>query len=82
MHVYTGAIFQSGGSQAIRIPKECRFPEGVKEVSIYDSGDRIIIMRRKKSLDKFFKKYAGAKVDPDFLKNREDLPPEERELFE
>jgi antitoxin VapB len=34
-------IFQSGGSQALRIPKEFRFNE--KEVEIYREGEALII---------------------------------------
>jgi antitoxin VapB len=36
-------IFQTGGSQAVRLPKEFRFPEGEREVSIRRVGRRIIL---------------------------------------
>jgi antitoxin VapB len=39
-------IFQSGGSQALRIPKEYRFDE--KEVEIYKEGEMLIVKPIKK----------------------------------
>ena len=36
-------IFQNGGSQAIRLPKACRFPDGQHEVVVRRSGTRIIL---------------------------------------
>jgi len=36
-------IFQNGGSQAIRLPKEFRFPEGQQEVIVRREGDRVIL---------------------------------------
>lgn len=36
-------IFQNGGSQAIRLPKDFRFPEGQGEVIVRRDGLRIIL---------------------------------------
>lgn len=36
-------IFWSGHSQAVRLPKEMRFDEEVREVSIRRDGDRLIL---------------------------------------
>ncbi|MCB9770499.1 MAG: AbrB/MazE/SpoVT family DNA-binding domain-containing protein [Candidatus Omnitrophica bacterium] len=36
-------IFKNGGSQAIRLPKDCRFPEGQTEVSVRKEGSKIIL---------------------------------------
>ena len=36
-------VFQSGNSQAVRLPKEFRFPAGVEEVTIRRQGDRLIL---------------------------------------
>ena len=82
MEVYTGKIFQSGGSQAIRIPKECSFSKDVKEVYIINqSNDKKLLIQKKKSLVDFYHLYSAAKKDTDFLKNREDTPPVDKELF-
>lgn len=36
-------IFWSGNSQAIRLPKELRFPADVREVEIHREGKRIVV---------------------------------------
>jgi virulence-associated protein VagC len=81
MHIHTGTVFQSGGSQAIRIPKECRFPEEVKEVCIIDDGDKMTIMRKKKSLLNFYESCKNEPLNEEFLADRGDVPPLEKELF-
>jgi antitoxin VapB len=35
-------LFRNGGSQAVRLPKECRFPEG-REVLVHRQGRRVIL---------------------------------------
>jgi antitoxin VapB len=36
-------IFQNGGSQAVRLPKSCRFPAGQREVLVKRVGRRVIL---------------------------------------
>ena len=36
-------IFTNGGSQAIRLPKSCRFPDDQKEVLVRRVGRRVIL---------------------------------------
>ncbi len=36
-------LFQNGGSQAVRLPKDCRFPEGQSEVVVRREGRRVIL---------------------------------------
>jgi virulence-associated protein VagC len=36
-------LFQNGGSQAVRLPQSCRFPEGATEVVVRREGRRIIL---------------------------------------
>jgi len=36
-------LFKNGGSQAVRLPKECRFPETQDEVLVRREGRRIIL---------------------------------------
>jgi antitoxin VapB len=36
-------LFQNGGSQAVRLPKECRFPDDQKEVVVRREGRRVIL---------------------------------------
>lgn len=39
----TAKVFKSGNSQAIRLPKEFRFPPDTEEVAIHREGQRIIL---------------------------------------
>ncbi len=36
-------LFQNGGSQAVRLPKECRFTGGESEVLVRREGRRVIL---------------------------------------
>ena len=36
-------LFRNGGSQAVRLPRNCRFPEGESEVAVRRMGRRIIL---------------------------------------
>ena len=36
-------LFQNGGSQAVRLPKDCRFPDGQTEVVVHREGRRVIL---------------------------------------
>jgi antitoxin VapB len=36
-------LFRNGGSQAVRLPKECRFPAGQREVLVRREGRRVIV---------------------------------------
>jgi len=36
-------LFNNGGSQAVRLPKSCRFPEGETEVTVRRIGRRVIL---------------------------------------
>lgn len=53
-HVYTrvytslmtasrAKLFRNGGSQAVRLPKECRFPDDEREVVVHREGRKIIL---------------------------------------
>lgn len=47
-------LFQSNRSQAVRLPKDVAFPDGVKEVIILREGRRRIIVPANSSWDDFF----------------------------
>jgi antitoxin VapB len=36
-------VFWSGNSQAVRLPKELRFPQGTAEVEIHREGEALIL---------------------------------------
>jgi antitoxin VapB len=48
------SVFLSNRSQAVRLPKNVAFPEGVREVNILRDGARRIITPVDKAWDDFF----------------------------
>jgi antitoxin VapB len=38
-----GKIFTNGGSQAVRLPKSCRFPDDQREVLVRRVGRRVVL---------------------------------------
>ena len=55
-------LFKSGGSQAVRLPKEFRFP-GEEEVLISRQGDRVILEPVKRRWSQEFLALAGSAPD-------------------
>lgn len=47
-------VFQSNRSQAVRLPKDVAFPEGVREVAILRDGARRVIVPADRAWDDFF----------------------------
>lgn len=71
-------IFQSGNSQAVRLPKEFRF--NVDQVEIFRRGDEIVLRERPASATAIFD--ALASLPADFMaEGRDDTPPQEREAL-
>lgn len=69
-------IFQSGNSQAVRIPKEFRFE--ASEVEIFKRGDEIVLKPRPKNLGAAFRLLGD--MPSDFMQGgRADDLPQERE---
>jgi antitoxin VapB len=79
----TAKLFQNGRSQAVRLPSEYRF-EGSEVYVRRDpvTGD-VILSRRPESWNDFFAllKTNAVEVPQDFLADREDAPPQKRDLF-
>lgn len=77
-------LFSNGRSQAVRLPAAYRFD--CKEVYIHrdpDTGD-VILSRKPGSWEDFFelRKAIDAHKDfNDFMTDRQNTPPEDRELF-
>ena len=70
-------IFQSGNSQAVRIPREFRLSGKVADIS--RCGDRLIIKEKK---DITWNEIFAMPCDPDFTLERVDnKQPQERDLF-
>jgi antitoxin VapB len=47
-------LFKSNRSQAVRLPKEIAFPEGVKHVAVWRDGNRRIVVPADGVWDDFF----------------------------
>lgn len=54
MAVIRTTVFQSNRSQAVRLPKDVAFPEGVKEVRVLRDGKRRVIVPASAVWDDFF----------------------------
>lgn len=70
----TAKLFVHGGSQAVRLPVEFRFHG--KEVFISKEGDRVVLSPRPESWAAFLE--SGRCATPDFMRDVEDLPIQER----
>lgn len=78
----TAKLFMNGRSQAVRLPRDYRFD--CAEVYIRrdpDTGD-VIISEKPASWDGFFKLRAETEVPDDFLMERDDSLPQERDPLE
>lgn len=72
----TARIFQSGNSQAVRLPKEFRF--NAKDVEIFQRGDEVVL--REKRYTPADALAILASLPADFMaEGREDAPPQARE---
>ncbi len=71
-------VFQSGNSQAVRLPKEFRFT--TDQVEIFRRGDEIVLREHPSSAIAIFD--ALSNLPEDFMvQERENLVPQERESF-
>lgn len=71
------SIFRNGSNQAVRLPQDLRFADGVKEVRIRKQGDSLLISPVRPDWASFFAN--GPNVPEDFLKDRNDMPPQPRD---
>ncbi len=62
-------LFKSGGSQAVRLPKEFRF-EGQKDVLIYRQGGRVVLEAPRKRWSRRFLQLAGTAADFPYSRER------------
>jgi antitoxin VapB len=78
---HTAKLFMNGRSQAVRLPANYRFD--CDEVYIRrdpESGD-VIISRKPGSWEDFFELIDSIEVPEDFMSERDNEPPQERNLF-
>lgn len=72
-------VFTNNRSQAVRLPVEVRFPDGVKKVEVRARGSERIISPVGQTWDSFF--HGGVTVTEDFLPHRASQAQGEREAF-
>jgi antitoxin VapB len=70
----TAKLFATGGSQAVRLPADCRFPG--KEVFIHREGERVVLAPRPASWTEYLAQ--GPRASADFMEGIDDLPVQER----
>lgn len=68
-------LFQSNRTQAVRLPKEVAFPEGVRSVEVLREGKRRVIVPAESAWDDFFDR-RGVDLPP-----REQPQAQDREPF-
>ena len=75
--VLLGSVFENNRTQAIRLPVETRFPEGVKKVTVRVVGMDRIISPTNNTWDSFF--LTKEAVSDDFMTERASQDQPERE---
>jgi antitoxin VapB len=70
-------LFRSNRTQAVRLPKAVAFPEDVRQVEVIKVGNSRIITPAGQRWSDFF--LNAPPVSDDFMTERHDPPPEERE---
>ena len=73
--IMTAKIFQNGRSQAVRLPKECRFSGD--HVYVRKQGKEVILSPAQFSWSEFFRQPSA--FGEDYLANRDNTPPQERD---
>lgn len=78
---YRAKLFRTGGSQAVRLPKECRLSGA--EVLVHREGERVILepLRRRWSAD-FLSLLRGPSDEESFPDREQPTESEEREELE
>lgn len=74
-----GTVFVNNRTQAVRLPKDVRLPEGVHKVAIRVKGQERIIAPIDQTWDSFF--LDGPRVSDDFLPERASQQQPEREAL-
>jgi len=78
---HTAKLFYNGRSQAVRLPAEYRFQGAEVYVRRDPATGDVILSRRPESWRDFFELMKTIEVPKDFMADRDDAPPQKRELF-
>ena len=64
----TGSVFVNNRTQAVRLPADARFPDGVKQVNVRVVGKDRVLSLVDSSWDSFF--LSDDRVSDDFMEER------------
>jgi len=74
-------LFRNGRSQAVRLPADYRFQGSEVYIRRDPATGDVILSRRPESWEDFFELMKTIDVPEDSLADRNDAPPQKRELF-
>lgn len=74
-----GTVFVNNRTQAVRLPAETRFPDGVKKVVVRVIGNERVLSPVDKVWDSFFMSCEG--VSDDFMNERPSQEQQDREAL-
>lgn len=75
----TGSVFTNNRTQAVRLPADSRFPEGIKQVTVRKVGKDRVISPVESTWDSFF--LSEESVSDDFMTERASQHQKDRESF-
>ncbi|MDR2925356.1 MAG: type II toxin-antitoxin system VapB family antitoxin [Azoarcus sp.] len=77
----TAKLFTTGRSQAVRLPKQFRFPGTEVFIRRDPASGEVVLSAKPASWQEFFELAEQTEIPLDFMAEREDLPAQERNLF-
>lgn len=77
----TAKLFMNGRSQAVRLPASYKFDCDEVYIRKDPETDDVIISKKPGTWDDFFKLLETVEVPADFMNDRDNEPPQERDLF-
>ncbi len=78
---HTAKLFMNGRSQAVRLPKNYRFDCDEVYIRKDPESDDVIISKKPGTWDDFFRLMETMDVPEDFMAERDNEDPRERDLF-
>ena len=79
MSVRKSTVFKNNRSQAVRLPKEMAFPDGVHRVEVIKLGNSRLIVSEGRRWEDYFAN--APRLPDDFPDDIEDMPPRQVEDF-
>ncbi|MDR3212709.1 MAG: type II toxin-antitoxin system VapB family antitoxin [Azoarcus sp.] len=77
----TAKLFNTGRSQAVRLPKEFRFQGSEVFIRRDPRTGGVVLSPKPASWQEFFELADRTRIASDFMTDRQDPPAEERDLF-